>query len=198
MSGANYDLIMGVFDAEDAASSAYKELHKAEKKKLVDTENVIVVYKEDEGKVHIKETAEKVAGEAGMGALIGGALGILAGPLGVVTFGALGAALAGLAAKLDDVAFDDAAIERIGEALQPGNSAIITILEDQYSERLVEELENRGARVAVEHIPGDFAQLIQDDESWAYRIAAGEADEAAAELGLVKPEVNDYVSDLDD
>ncbi|GAJ05671.1 unnamed protein product, partial [marine sediment metagenome] len=33
---------------------------------------------------------------------------------------------------------------------------------------------------------------------WAYRIVAGEANEAAAELGLIEPEVEDYVSDLEE
>lgn len=198
MTETKFDLIMAVFENEEAASKTFKELHKAEKKKLIDTENVVVIYKEDEGKIHVKETAEKVAGEASIGALVGGALGILAGPLGIITFGAAGAALGGLAAKLDDVGFDDTSLKRIAEALQPGSSAIITVLDDQYSERLVEELKKRDAQVAVEPLPADFGELLDEGDGWAYRIAAGEADEAAAELGLIKPEVKQYVSDLED
>jgi uncharacterized membrane protein len=198
MSETKFDLIMAVFDTEEAASNSYKELHQAEKKKLIDTENVVVIYKEDEGKIHVKETAEKVAGEATIGALVGGALGILAGPLGIVTFSAAGAALGGLAAKLDDVGFDDTSLARIAESLEPGSSAIITVLDGQYSERLVEELKKRDAQVAVEPLPRDFGKLLDEGDGWAYRIASGEADEAARELGLIKPESKTFVSDLED
>jgi uncharacterized membrane protein len=198
MTDTKFDLIMAVFEAEESASKAYKELHQAEKRKLVDTENVVVIFKEAEGKIHIKETAEDVAGEVSIGALVGGALGLLAGPVGVIIFGATGAILGGLSAKLDDVGFDDSALERIGETLQPGSSAIITVLEDKYSARLVEELENRDARVAVEKLPGGFSKLLDEGGPWAYQIAAGEAGDAAAELGLIEPEVEDDVSDLEE
>ncbi|NIR96440.1 MAG: DUF1269 domain-containing protein, partial [Gammaproteobacteria bacterium] len=86
-----------------------------------------MIHKEAEGKIEIKEDAEKIAGEAGIGALVGGALGILAGPAGVITFGALGAALGGISAKLDDAGFDDTRLRNLGETLEIGNSAIVTV-----------------------------------------------------------------------
>ena len=98
-----FELILAVFEDESAAANSYKALHQAEKEKKIDLENVIVISKEAEGKIHVKESAEEISGEVGIGALVGGALGILAGPLGIITFGALGAALGGLSAKLDDV-----------------------------------------------------------------------------------------------
>lgn len=197
MSDTKYDLIMAVFDTEEAASNSFRDLQQAEKRKLVDTKNVVVIYKEDEGKIHIQETAEKAAGEVGIGALVGGALGLLAGPVGMITLGAAGAVLGGLTAKLDDVGFDDDKLERIGEALQPGSSAIITVLDEQYSGRLVEELGNQGAKVVVEDLPDSFENYLDEGGYWAYFIAEGEVDEAASQLGLKqKPEA--YVTDLED
>jgi uncharacterized membrane protein len=198
MSESHYEVILAVFDDEEAAATAYKDLHKAEMDKKVDLENVALIHKETEGKIEIKEDAEKIAGEAGIGALVGGALGILAGPVGVVTFGALGAALGGLSAKLDDVGFDDTRLKMLGETLEPGKSAIVAVLETEFKERLVTEFENRGARVAAEDLPGDFKQILEDGGSFAYRIAADEAQEAAVELGLIEPEVKDYVGDVDE
>jgi uncharacterized membrane protein len=198
MTESQFEVVLSVFDDEATASQAYKDLHKAEKDKKVDLENVVLIHKEAEGKIEIKEDAEKVAGEVGKVALVGGALGLLAGPVGVITLGAAGAIIGGISAKLDDVGFDDSRLKLLGESLDVGKSAILAVLETKYVEKLVEELQNRGARVAVEELPRDFKQILEDSGSFAYRIAGDEAQEAAVELGLVKPEHKDYVESLDE
>ena len=194
MSESPFVVVLAVFDDEATATQAYKDLHKAEKDKKIDLENTVLVQKDSEGKIHIKEEAEKLSGGARTGALIGGALGILAGPVGVILGGATGAALGGITAKLDDVGFDDTRLKNLGERLEAGKSSIVAVLEGKYAEKLVAELKNRDAQVAVEDLPKDFDQILEDSGSFAYRIAADEAQEAAVELGLVKPEFKDYVS----
>jgi uncharacterized membrane protein len=198
MNEKQFELILAVFEDEAAATNAYKALHKAEEEKKIDLENVVVISKEVEGKIHVKETAEEMSGEVGIGALVGGALGILAGPVGIITFGAMGAALGGLSAKLDDVGFDDRELERLGGSLQPGESAILAVLDSGYADLLAEKLEARGARIAREVMPKDFGKLLEKESGWAYFIAGGEAEEAAAELGLIEPEEEDNVTDVDE
>lgn len=195
MSEAPYIVVLAVFDTDEAGLEAYKDLRAAEKDKKINLENSVVVSKDDDGKIHIKEEVETIASGAGKGALIGGALGILAGPAGVAAFGALGAALGGLSAKLDDVGFDDARLERLGNRLPPDKAAIVVVTEGKYQEKLVEELENRGANVGAEDLPKDFKEILDDGGSFAYRIAADEAQEAAVDIGVLKPEFKDYVSD---
>ena len=194
MSESPYVVVLAVFDTDEAGVQAYKELRDAEKDKKIDLENSVVVSKDDDGKIHINEEAETIAGGAAKGALIGGALGLLAGPAGVVAFGALGAALGGLTSKLDDVGFSDARLERLGNRLPPDKAAIVAITEGKYQEKLAEELENRGATVGVEDLPKDFKEILDEGGSFAYRIAADEAQEAAVDIGLIKPEFTDYVS----
>jgi uncharacterized membrane protein len=198
MSEYPYEVVLAVFEEESIAKKAYKDIQKAEKDKKVDLENVVLIHKEAEGKIDIKEAAEKISGEVGIGALVGGALGLLAGPVGVITFSAAGAALGGISAKLDDVGFDDQRLKMLGEALDPGKSAIVAVLESQFSENLVKELKNRGAQVAVEGLPKDFKQILEAGGSFAYRMAFDEAQEAAVELGLIEPEVEDYITDAED
>ena len=198
MNESQYEIVLAVFEDEQTAAKAYKDLHQAEKNKKVDLENVVLIHKEADGKIEVKEAAEKIAGEAGIGALVGGALGLLAGPVGVITLGAIGAALGGLSAKLDDVGFDDTRLEKLGESLEPGKSAILAVLESKYTEKLEQEFKNRGARVAIEELPSDFKQILEDGGSFAYRIAEDEAQEAAVELGLVKPEVKSYVENVEE
>jgi uncharacterized membrane protein len=195
MSDSPYVVVMAIFDTDEKGIQAYKDLRRAEKEKKIDLENTVLVSKDDDGKIHIKEEAEKISTEAGIGALVGGAIGLLAGPAGVVALGAIGAALGGVSAKLDDVGFEDARLKSLGERLEPDKAAIVAVTEGKYAQKLGEELVNRGAQVATEELPKDFKQILDEGGSFAYRIAEDEAQEAAVELGLVEPEIKDYVAD---
>lgn len=194
MNNSPYEVVLAVFEDEATAKKAYNDIQKAEKDKKFDLENIVLISKEADGKINLKEAAEKITGEVGIGALVGGALGLLAGPVGFITLGAAGAALGGISAKLDDVGFDDERLRNLGEELEPGSSAILAVLESVYSEKLTQELKKHGARVAVEDLPKDLKQILGEGDSFAYRLAADEAQEAAVELGLIKPEMEDYVS----
>ncbi len=198
MSNSPYEVVLAVFEDEATAKKAYNDLQKAEKDKKFDLENIVLISKGADGKINLKEAAEKITGEVGIGALVGGALGLLAGPVGFITLGAAGAALGGISAKLDDVGFDDERLRNLGEELEPGSSAILAVLESVYSEKLTQELKKHGARVAVEDLPKDLKQILGEGDSFAYRLAADEAQEAAVELGLVKPAVEDYIPDIDE
>lgn len=194
MSDAPYVVVLAVFDNDETGIQAYTDLRNAEKDNKISLENSVVVSKDDDGKIQIKEQAETTARGAGIGALIGGALGVLAGPPGVVAFGALGAAIGGLSAKLDDAGFNDTRLQNLGQKLQPGQAAIVVVTEGKYAQKLTEELQARNASVGVEDLPQDFKEILEEGGSFAYRIAADEAKEAAFDMGLADREVEDYVS----
>lgn len=198
MEESPYELILAVFDDESQASDAFKELKSAERARVIDLENVVVIQKEEEGKIEVKETAESVSGEVGMGALVGGALGFLAGPVGMITFAGVGAILGGLYAKLDDAGFEDRGLEKLGEALNPGESAILAVIEIKAKNEIVEELENLGAKVATENLPTVIGKEIEKGKGWAYQFAATDADQAAAELGLKEADDEEVDSNVDE
>jgi uncharacterized membrane protein len=194
MSDAPYVVVLAVFDSDETGIQAYTDLRNAEKDNKISLQNSVVVSKDDHGKIHIKEQAETSAKGAGIGALIGGALGVLAGPPGVVAFGALGAAIGGLSAKLDDAGFNDARLQKLGQKLQPDQAAIVVVTEGNYAQKLTEELQARAASVGVEDLPKDFKEILEEGGSFAYRIAEDQAKEAAFGMGLAEREVEDYVS----
>lgn len=198
MEESPYELILAVFDDESHASDAFQALKSAEKEKVIDLENVVVIHKKEEGKIDVKEAAESASGEIGIGALVGGALGLLAGPVGIITFAGAGAILGGLSARLDDAGFDDTRLERFGEALQAGESAILAVIEIKAKNEIVAELESLGAKVATESLPKEIGKDIEKGIGRAYQFAAAEADEAAVELGLKEADGEDFVSNVDE
>jgi uncharacterized membrane protein len=82
--------------------------------------NTAVLIVREDGQVKFVESKDWGAGR---GALVGGVIGILGGPLGILAGGGIGA----LASKLRDSGFKNDQLEALGRSMSPGSSA--TVLE---------------------------------------------------------------------
>jgi uncharacterized membrane protein len=80
--------------------------------------NTAVLHVKDDGTAKFVESKDWGAGR---GALLGGVIGIIGGPLGIIAGGGIGA----LAAKLRDSGFKNDQLEQLGKSLGPGHSAVV-------------------------------------------------------------------------
>jgi uncharacterized membrane protein len=182
-------IIIAAFQEEDAADQALKTLKEAKKEKLISIDNAAVIRKDDDGKLHIKETADMGGGKgAGVGALVGGAIGLLAGPLGVAAGSALGAAVGGITAKLYDGGFKDDRLRQIGTSLEPGTSAIIAVIEHRWVADLERELAEEGADVTTAALAADIAEQLQKGGEVSYTAVSGEEGFAAGRIATTDDE----------
>lgn len=182
-------IIVAAFQEEDAADQALKALKEAKREKLISIDNAAVIKKDDDGKLHIKETADMGGGKgAGVGALVGGAIGLLAGPLGVAAGGALGAAVGGMTAKLYDGGFKDDRLRQIGTSLEPGTSAIIAVIEHRWVAELERELAEEGADVTTAALAADIAEQLQKGGEVSYTAVSGEEGFAAGRVATTDDE----------
>src|SRR5215510_7003453 len=120
--------------------------------------NTAVLYVRPDGTPKFVESKDWGAGR---GALLGGAIGILGGPLGILAGGGIGA----LAAKLRDSGFKNDQLEQLGQSLGPNSSAVvIEIASDALdtAKRLLEALDSK--EVVVEDLDAGVATLF-DEES---------------------------------
>ena len=183
-------IIIAAFQEEDAADQALKALKEAQREKLISIDNAAVIRKDDDGKLHIKETADMGGGKgAGVGALVGGAIGLLAGPLGVAAGSALGAAVGGITAKLYDGGFKDDRLRQIGTSLEPGTSAIIAVIEHRWVAELERELAEEGADVTTAALAADIAEQLQKGGEVSYTAVSGEEGFAAGRVATTEDEV---------
>jgi uncharacterized membrane protein len=107
---------------------------------------------------------------AGRGALIGGAIGILGGPLGIIAGGSIGA----LAAKLRDSGFKNDQLEQLGTSLGPGHSAVVVEIASDAVDTAKALAKALGStNDVVEDIDSNVAELFHAD-------AAPEPEPAAA------------------
>ena len=140
------ELIVAAFNDEGKAGEELKELRALEKEQLIVLLNAAVMTKDMDGKVTVKETDDVGAGKGALfGAIAGGLVGLLGGPLGVIVGAAAGAATGGVAANKIDMGFPDETLDELRGTLQPGSSAILALIQHQWVDRVVEELDKHGA-----------------------------------------------------
>lgn len=141
------DLVVMGFDDETKAFEMRAALAKMQKEYLIDMEDVVVVTKDDGGKVKLHQAVNLTAA----GAVGGGFWGLLIGmlflnPLIGVAAGAAAGALGG---ALSDIGVDDKFMKELGETFTPGTSALFVLIRKVTTDKVLEELKAMGLHAHV-------------------------------------------------
>lgn len=155
--------IVAAFPDEQGASEALKELRSVDKD-LIGVRQAAVLVRDADNELEIQES-HHVARGAVLGGLAGAVVGIVTGPIGWVTVG--GAGVGALAARLRDSGFKDDRLREIGEALTPGTSALVAIVEHRWVMQVEERLRAAGAMYATEAIKEDVAAQLEEAKAGA-------------------------------
>lgn len=206
MSEVPVQVVIAAFKEEEAADEVLRALKAAKKEHLIGIQNAAVLRRDQKSKLHVKELKDWGGGRgAAFGGALGAVVGVLAGP-GALAVGAAGALIGGLAAKLRDSGFSNRRLEAIGDALQPGTSAIVAVVEHTWVAELEREMEEANAEVMTAAIAADVAQQLDAGREVAYtalssadafaagRVAVGE--DAAEVSSIVLTEEGAVVDDL--
>ncbi|MFC2053049.1 DUF1269 domain-containing protein [Chloroflexota bacterium] len=139
------DLIVLTFKNETGAAEMRDTLVSLQKQKIVTLEDAAVVVRRQDGKVKVKQAVSLV----GAGALGGAFWGMLIGLLFLAPWLglAIGAATGALSGKFTDVGVDDKFIKEVGEAIEPGNSALFLLVSEATPDKLEDELKKFDAQV---------------------------------------------------
>lgn len=108
-------ILAASFGTSDGATRAATSVLGAYGDKVV---NTAVIHVKADGTPHFVETKDWGPGR---GALLGGTIGLIGGPLGVLAGGGIGA----LASKLRDMGFKNAQLHALGESLAQNESVVI-------------------------------------------------------------------------
>lgn len=182
MSETPIQLIVVAYKDEKAAGDALKALKQAQKEKLIRIENAAVLHKDEKGKLHIKETAD-MGGKKGaaLGGVAGAAIGILAGPALLVP-AVVGALVGGLTAKLRDSGFSNERLQKVGEGLKPGSSAIIAVVEHTWVDDVKKALAQEEADMFAESLSADISEQLDAGHQVAYTAISSEHGFAASRV----------------
>ncbi len=161
------DLVVISFPQEQLAFEMRAELAKLQKEYLIDMEDVVVVTKDDAGKVKLHQAVSLTA----MGAIGGGFWGMLIGMLFLnpLLGAAVGAGAGALSGKLSDIGVDDNFMKELADSFRPGCSAIFILIRKATTDKVLE-------RLAEFHGKGKVLRtsLTKDEEAELRKVIEGD------------------------
>ena len=168
MTNVPVQVIVAKFQEEETAEEALIVIGEARKQGAIDFEDAAVIKKDGEGQIHYKETTDVSTGRgAAIGGVIGGVLGLIGGPAGVAILGAAGAAVGGLAAH-GDAGFKDERLEKLGEGLEPGTSAIVAVVAHVWVAEIEKQLADSAVEVTTHEMEEDMVDLMREGKGVTY------------------------------
>jgi uncharacterized membrane protein len=150
--------VVAAFKTPDGASNALEEL-KGVSSDVLSVKEAAVLVRDGDGKLQIKESHHLAKG-AVVGGVAGAVVGLIAGPVGWAALG--GAAIGGLANRLRDTGFPDDRLKQVGEALTPGTSALVAIVEHRWVAPVEERLRAMEADIVTEAVQADVAAQLEE------------------------------------
>ena len=150
------------FDNEEKAGEVMASVKKLQKDNLVDLKDMVVVVKNQKGKIKVTETADFTKGR---GVATGGALGFV---IGLMIGGPIGGALLGgaagyLAGKKIDLGVSNDKIKSVTDEMVDGSSAIfIQLGSDKHADIIANLLGNSGGSLYEVDLTDEHEADIDD------------------------------------
>lgn len=153
------NLVVIGFDSESKAFELRAELAKLQKEYLIEMEDVVVVTKDDIGKVKLHQAANITAA----GALSGSFWGML---IGMIFFNplagaAIGAGAGALSGKLADIGINDNFMKELADTFTPGTSALFVLVRKSTPDKVLEALKGFGGKVLKTSLTADKEEALQ-------------------------------------
>ena len=158
-----YDILVFAYADTRTADAVVEELKASQKLGGYKVVAEAVVIHEADGSVHIHEPGKGGRGAA-IGAVAGGALALLGGPVGVLALAVTGGVIGGVAGHFAgrEISADD--LKKIGAQLPPNSSAFLALVEDTDAEVVVNSMKGYKANVVTvtlgDELSGTIAQAI--------------------------------------
>ena len=153
------DLIVIGFDDEHTAFEMRAALAKMQKEYLIDMEDVVVVTKDDKGKVKLHQAVNLTAAGAVGGTFWGTLIGLIF--LNPLLGAAIGAGAGAVSGALADIGISDKFMKELGETLTEGTSALFILVRKVTPDKVLEELKGFKGRIIQTSLTKDKEEELQ-------------------------------------
>ena len=154
------NLVVIGFEDEHTAFEMRAELVKLQKEYLIEMEDVVVVTKDEKGKVKLHQATNLTA----VGAVGGSFWGMLIGMifLNPLLGAAVGAGAGALSGKLRDIGIDDNFIKGLGETITPGSSALFVLVRQSTPDKVLEGLKGFKGKILKTSLTADKEETLRE------------------------------------
>jgi uncharacterized membrane protein len=135
------DLVAIAYPDVATAQDVAANIVEAQKSHVIDLDDLVVVEREQDGKVKLHQPSAAAGGALG-GAFWGGLIGLI---FFVPFVGmAIGAATGAAAGALSDYGVDDKFMKQLGDNLQPGQAAVIALVRQVTVDKVLPQIKIQG------------------------------------------------------
>lgn len=161
-------ILVAAYSDEEAADEVLEKTKNAKKDKTFQFWDAAVIRKDERGRYKYSETKDRSAPTGlGIGAIVGGLIGLPGGPAGVVIGAGLGAALGSFVADTDS-GIKDERLEDVGHALESSNSAIVIVSSHDYLQNMREYADEEDLMVAIDKLTKGISAHMTQGQNVAY------------------------------
>ena len=153
------NLVVITFEEAEEAGQVRKSLRDLEKQGLLSLDDSAVIVKDAEGKVQVKNEMDR---GLKVGAVGGGALGLLIGSIFFPFAGVIGGALVGaVVGKMADLGVDQKFVRDVSAALEPNTSALFILVREANPAAAISALKPYKGQVYHTSLPADTEQELR-------------------------------------
>lgn len=153
------DLVVIGFDDENTAFEMRAALAKLQKDYLIEMEDVVVVTKDEKGKVKLHQAVNLTAAGAVHGSFWGMLIGMIF--LNPLLGAAVGAGAGALSGKLRDIGISDNFMKELGETLTEGKSALFVLVRKVTPDKVLDELKSFKGKVIKTSLTKDKEEELR-------------------------------------
>ena len=154
------DLVVISFDDEHTAFEMRAELVKLQKEYLIEMEDVVVVTKNDKGKVKLHQAVNLTAAGAVGGTFWGMLIGMIF--LNPLLGAAVGAGAGALSGKLRDIGISDEFMKELGETFKNNTSAIFVLVRKVTPDKVLEALKGFKGKILKTSLTADREEELRE------------------------------------
>ena len=154
------DLVVISFSEEHTAFELRAELVKLQKEYLIEMEDVVVVTKNDKGKVKLHQATNLTAAGAMGGTFWGMLIGMIF--LNPLAGAAIGAGAGALAGKFKDIGISDDFMKQLGESFTPGSSALFVLVRKVTPDKVLEALKGFKGKILKTSLSMDKEEQLRE------------------------------------
>jgi uncharacterized membrane protein len=154
------DLVVIGFDDEHAAFEMRAALAKLQKEYLISMEDVVVVTKDEKGKVKLHQAVNLTAAGAVGGGFWGSLIGLIF--LNPLLGAAVGAAAGAVSGALTDVGVDDKFMKELAATMTPGSSVLFVLVRKATVDKVLDEMKGTGGKILKTSLSHDDEAKLQE------------------------------------
>jgi uncharacterized membrane protein len=154
------DLVIIGFDDEHTAFEMRAALAKLQKEYLIEMDDVVVVTKDDKGKVKLHQALNLTAAGAVGGTFWGMLIGMIF--LNPLIGAAVGAGAGALSGRLRDIGISDDFMKELGESFKNNTSALFVLVRKVTPDKVLEELKGFKGKVLKTSLTKDKEEELRE------------------------------------